>query len=1017
MSQKLNKYQFRSGLLGQVKASPIGACLSLFTRRRKSAGFTLLAIPLLIGTVVMASVSTPEPVSAHPTDNVEACIAAHGTWSGALSGCDKFTPQPEDAKPSCEAAGGTWVTQFMLPEYCTGWSPNPDKAACEAAGKEWKFVLVQIPRSAPREKCVEPREPSPVEKMTLADRALSYSLLNAFRQCVFLDGNVMQTGSDGTLPHMWFLNDADAKSGNWWAEEGSFFPVPRPSGAMRIASYLSGNVRTDDRGGDGKTLCNNVLSQAQTLWGYTNPIDILCDAKVTRVDGGPCDGGTDRFGGLTVHAEAIRNAVVDKVYDGETPTLHDDSVDGYPGLYLLYRAALEKGCQAKPSEASADAKFIYQVTVVNDDGTSNSVRYVGGVGSDTQRPVYVNYAELKEIWAGCGAIAEKTNEHSAAYAEYRKNHPDESSVATNDNPAATEAGDEASSCTIDGVGWILCPILVAGANIADAAFGFISGSFLEIRPDLLGDGTRIAWSVMQGFANAGFILIFLTIIFSHLTQMGLSSYGVKRTLPRLIIAAILVNLSFFLTQIAVDLSNILGYGLKEMLGGIAQSIQTSTGVGGVSTGDDSTNFIGIVTLVIAAAAFSWINLGAVIVAIVAALITLLTVFLILALRKALIVLLVVLAPIAFVAYVLPNTKKLFDRWLKMFTGLLLVFPIIGLLYGGSLLAHTILWNAAGGDTIMQILAYVVLVVPLIATVPLLKGSLNAVGNIGGYVNAMGAKIKGGASKATGNRFERSRLGQFQKYRQGVSARRRAQAQAGTDLMGGGAKNPLNWGRRMNRGLNRISGRFGADMATRGAAIAAKEDAELLQNATSRLSSMRVDGDKPLSAAHVMDMATTGAITINGKTTKVDDHMQRAAIQRAVHTATVKEAEQLVNASSGMSVDARKTLSSSLAASSLPKKAPHLGGKTLGEIEQGTADTTRAALEAVQKGKYTAEALANSDADTISSVLSAVGSTVAGSFERLALKDSYVQMSAMPELSSKVATDGAHDKQLKKISKL
>lgn len=580
--------------------------------------------------------------------------------------------------------------------------------------------------------------------------------------------------------------------------------------------------------------------------------------------------------------------------------------------------------------------------------------------------------------------------------------------------SGTTTDEEQTSCAIEGVGWILCPVLTAGANIADAAFGFIAGSFLEISPDLLGDGTRTAWSAMQGFANAGFIIIFLLVIFSHLTQVGLSNYGVKRTLPRLVVAAILVNLSFLITQIAVDLSNILGYSLKEMLAGIAQSIQTSSGAGGLSTGDDSTNFLGIVTVVIAAAAFSWINLGAVIMAVVAAVVTLLTVFLILALRKALIVLLIALAPLAFVAYVLPNTKKLFDRWMKMFTGLLLVFPIIGLLYGGSLLAHTILWTAAGGDTIMEILAYVVLVVPLIATVPLLKGSLNAVGNIGGYVNAMGAKAKGSASKAAGGAFDRSRLGQFQKYRKGVNAKRRAQRQAGTDLYRGGGKNPLNWGSRMNRGLNKVSGRFGDDMATRGAAIEAKEDAELMQNATAQLSSMRVDGDKPLSAAHVMEMATTGAITINGKTSKVDDHMQRAAIQRAVQTATVKEAEQLVDASSGMSVDARKTLSSALAASSASKKAPHLGGKTLGDIEQGTANSARAALEAVQKGKYTAEALANSDADTIKSVLSAVSSTAAGSLERTALKGAYAQMGATPDLSSKVAAGGAHDTELKRI---
>lgn len=62
-------------------------------------------------------------------------------------------------------------------------------------------------------------------------------------------------------------------------------------------------------------------------------------------------------------------------------------------------------------------------------------------------------------------------------------------------------------------------------------------------------------------------------------------------------------------------------------------------------------------------------------------------------------------------------------------------------------------------------------------------------------------------------------------------------------------------------------------------------------------------------------------------------------------------------------------------------------------------------------------LANSDADTIKSVLTAVSSTAAGSLERTALKGAYAQMGASPELSSKVATGGVHDAELKRILEL
>lgn len=96
-------------------------------------------------------------------------------------------------------------------------------------------------------------------------------------------------------------------------------------------------------------------------------------------------------------------------------------------------------------------------------------------------------------------------------------------------------------------------------------------------------------------------------------------------------------------------------------------------------------------------------LGSVIMFIV---VTCMVIIIILLLRKAIIVLLVVASPIAFVMYLLPNTEKYFQKWLSMFWKLLLVFPVVGLLFGGGQLASAIILvsgtsAAPGQKTIYQ----------------------------------------------------------------------------------------------------------------------------------------------------------------------------------------------------------------------------------------------------------------------------------------------------------------------------
>ena len=72
-----------------------------------------------------------------------------------------------------------------------------------------------------------------------------------------------------------------------------------------------------------------------------------------------------------------------------------------------------------------------------------------------------------------------------------------------------------------------------------------------------------------------FIILLLVVIFSQITGVGIDNYGIKKILPKLIIAAILINLSYWICVAFVDLSNILGNSFQAMFNGLGANISTT----------------------------------------------------------------------------------------------------------------------------------------------------------------------------------------------------------------------------------------------------------------------------------------------------------------------------------------------------------------------------------------------------------------------------------------------------------
>ena len=351
----------------------------------------------------------------------------------------------------------------------------------------------------------------------------------------------------------------------------------------------------------------------------------------------------------------------------------------------------------------------------------------------------------------------------------------------------SKADEAKNSCGIGGMGWLICPLMTFMGGIADASYSVIS-QFLNINPAIFGEGSdavgaKQAWNFFRDIANVIFVLLFLWVIFSQVSSIGISNYGIKKILPKLIVGAILVNLSFYICQLAVDLSNILGFTLKEALEGAV------SGVGGSSSNSEILSGLGaaVAGILVLTGTVLFAALAVSIPTLLSLMLVLLVVLVILIVRQAAIVLLISIAPLAFAAWLLPNTESLFKKWVSMFRGLLMVFPIISLLYGAGKLAGAILATTATSDSndtaiTMQFAALAASILPLGATPFVLKSSLNSLGSIGAKIGKMSAnahgRFAGNVKGVTKRRVDNSVIGDTKRKYSDFMDRKRASMRTG-----------------------------------------------------------------------------------------------------------------------------------------------------------------------------------------------------------------------------------------------
>ena len=628
------------------------------------------------------------------------------------------------------------------------------------------------------------KDPSRFSNLKENDQYKFFTYASAMAQC-FNGGLQVHTDVDDQMLHD---NVVFASWGNAYVYVGTY---------PEVKGFNKGGIKCNDTG---------FQQEAFNTFGIS-PNELLCYM------GYPKNGLKGKNDSNTKHEECVALGLTnDFTYNGmpengkenflnalTTLTGYDRNV-AEKNAYIKYRKYSDwiKGCV--DGEATSKSDNTWKVSVINTDTKKvdtiykpkgkTEYLYAGGSTVYANKPEfscrsveselaiaakkYLNVLKASAVDTACAGLAGDklkackdgaNHKGDSTYCETTYENTEDinackqGQTAKIEAPAEGDGEEEKNSCGIDGIGWLVCPVMNFVAGINDAAYSAISG-FLDIKPAILSDGNnsgaKQGWEFFRNIANAIFAVIFLWIIFSQISNVGVSNYGIKKILPRLIIGALLVNLSYYLCQIFVDLSNILGHTLKDALESGAGEI----GANSEATGLGSEIIAKILGLT---GAGLFIALAVGLPTLAAGFLAIMTVFIILVVRQAGIILLIAMSPIAFAAWLLPNTEDLFKKWMKMFRGLLLVFPIISLLYGAGKLAGAV-WasNATvdpnNPDETMQLVALAATTMPLIATPFVLQNSLSSLGSIGAKIGKMSANahsrfagnVKGTAKRRVDN---------------------------------------------------------------------------------------------------------------------------------------------------------------------------------------------------------------------------------------------------------------------------
>ncbi len=358
------------------------------------------------------------------------------------------------------------------------------------------------------------------------------------------------------------------------------------------------------------------------------------------------------------------------------------------------------------------------------------------------------------------------------------------------NSAGAGTDDNALGCdfSLSPLSWVICPVV----DLMVKAIGWVDGIITdemtiptqEIFCTSGGvstcDAYYTAWVSFRNIALGLLVVASLIIIIAQAVGMEiLDAYTIRKTLPRILVAAVAITLSWPLMNFAVTLSNDLGFGVRNLITAPFDDISNTIHLdlfGDNGFGSLIGNYLGggvVATAAGAAAVPLWIGaggLGILLSYLATAGLAVLIAVMVLMLRQIVVIMMILVAPLALVAYILPNTQRIFRFWWEAFTKALLMFPLIAALIATGRVFSAI--SMQGADAVHGFIAFIAYFAPYFMIPLTFRFAGGIMGGVGNFVNQRGQGMSEGLrnyrsgqrqsriARARGRGLYREDFGQF-----------------------------------------------------------------------------------------------------------------------------------------------------------------------------------------------------------------------------------------------------------------
>ena len=456
----------------------------------------------------------------------------------------------------------------------------------------------------------------------------------------------------------------------------------------------------------------------------------------------------------TVKASDVASLIKDKILSKMK------SISSDAALFMVYKDAFTKRCssgdfytsttdpvnketwkfeQGSTLKANGEGKY--------DLGTVYIDKNKGGPLDEHRGAPFVSKAQKDSKGETCYSLYNEMKKTFPAYVNAINASVEETGDKAQDQNAdsgdGSEGDEEKDKCNAGffGFGFLLCP----GQNLLNLIIDFLYGIIENILDwrllETSGSQIKSYWEKFLSIANVILVIAFLIIIYSTATSDGLSNYDVKKMLPRIVILAVVINISFYVCAAIVDLCNIAGRGVMALL------IGTSPGGEGLGLGEKigavvsnvATGVAGGIAGVVAGVIL-FVSIGP------PAVLALIVIILALIFRGVALTMMVIISPIAIALYLFPSAamNKWHVKWRDAFIKMLLVYPMFMAVWGGSKLIASV--TASTQNPIIGfITSLICTIAPAVAIIPLFKMS----GDVMGKATAAIAGSKLANSAATG----------------------------------------------------------------------------------------------------------------------------------------------------------------------------------------------------------------------------------------------------------------------------